>query len=163
MRRCAPTAADRAAVQAFRMKITMRQATSTDHPWLFDLHKSAHRALVEQAYGPWDHEQQTGFFESLVNEHDIQILEANEKSVGAVYLSTRDHDTWLELIEVAPTTQNQGVGSAALRLVAHQSASQGRGTLLQVHRVNRDAKRLYEREGFIPFGETATHFLLRRP
>ena len=150
-------------MQAFRMKITMRQATSTDHSWLFELHESAHRALVEKAYGPWDHEQQIGFFASLVSEHDIQILEADGKSVGAVYLGTRDQDTWLELIEVAPTAQNQGIGSAALGLVTHQAASQGHGTLLQVHRVNRDAKRLYEREGFSPFGETATHFLLRRP
>ena len=119
------------------MKITMRQATTTDHSWLFDLHESAHRALVEQAYGPWDHEQQIGFFASLVSEHDIQILEADDRSVGAVYLGTRDNDTWLELIEVAPTAQNQGVGSAALGLVAHQAASLGRGTWGQLTKRNR--------------------------
>ena len=141
----------------------MRQATSSDNSWIFGLHESAHRALVEQAYGPWDYEQQIGFFALLVSEHDIRILEAHGKSVGAMYLGTRDDDTWLELIEVAPASQNYGVGSAALELVAHQAASQRHGTLLQVHRVNRDAKRLYEREGFTPFGETATHFLLRRP
>ncbi|AOP53744.1 hypothetical protein BLSMQ_2036 [Brevibacterium aurantiacum] len=35
--------------------------------------------------------------------------------------------------------------------------------LLQVHKFNAGAKRLYEREGFVEVGETETHHLLRHP
>lgn len=81
--------------------------------------------------------------------------------VGAVYLGERDGDTWLDLVEVAPAQQGRGLGGTALRWVTGQAAGRGTGTLLQVHRVNDAARRLYLREGFVPAGETATHHLPR--
>ena len=78
-----------------------------------------------------------------------------------MYLGERDGDAWLELIEVDPSRQEEGIGTAALRWVVDDAADHGRGTLLQVHRMNRRAERLYEREGFVRVGETATHHLLR--
>lgn len=145
------------------MRFEVRTATLDDDLWLFQLHENAHRKLVEAAYGPWSVEQQRDFFRPLVDEHDVFVIVADDADVGAIYLGERDGDTWLELIEVDPARQGEGIGAAALHWVASESTSHGRGTRLQVHRINHRAKRLYEREGFASIGETATHHLLRRP
>ncbi|NNC13262.1 GNAT family N-acetyltransferase [Planctomonas sp. JC2975] len=145
------------------MEIELRKAVADDEGWLFELHEAAHRELVEAAYGPWVVEQQEEFFRPLVDDHEVFVVVAEGHDVGAVYLGERDGDTWLELIEVEPAHQGEGIGAAALRWVVSGSADRGRGTLLQVHRINDGAKQLYEREGFASVGETPTHHLLRRP
>ena len=90
------------------------------------------------------------------------VLSVEESPVGAVYLGSRDGDVWLELVEVLPEVQRRGYGRSALRWVVDRAAAQGAGTLLQVHRVNDDARRLYVSEGFTDVGSTATHHLLRK-
>ena len=147
---------------ATSMKASFQPATAADHEWLYRLHKEAHRDLVERAYGPWEEDQQRDFFRPLVNDHDVHLISSGEQRVGAVYLGTRDDDVWLELIEVAPAFQRRGIGSSALEWVVERAAEQGKGTLLQVHRVNEDARRLYRSHGFTDVGETDTHFLLRK-
>ena len=142
------------------MTIDIRAALNTDHEWLFELHETAHRELVEQAYGPWDAVQQRGFFQSLVEGHDCYVMEEAGYPVGAVYLGVREGDTWLELIEVTPAHQKRGLGTEALCWVIRRANEQGRGTSLQVHRMNLGAHRWYLRQGFAPAGETETHHLL---
>jgi GNAT superfamily N-acetyltransferase len=143
-------------------RVQVRPATSNDHDWLYELHEGAHRELVERAYGPWEEEQQRGFFAALVGEHDVFILTVGKAQVGAVYLGSRDGDVWLELVEVLPELQRRGYGRSALRWVVARATEQGTGTLLQVHRVNEDARRLYASEGFTDAGGTPTHHLLRK-
>ncbi|WP_353827078.1 GNAT family N-acetyltransferase [Agromyces sp. SYSU T0242] len=145
------------------MTISVRAATTTDATWLFQLHEDAHRDLVEAAYGPWIDAQQREFFRPLIEDHEVFVVEAEGAAVGAVYLGRRDADTWLELIEVTPARQGEGIGAAALRWVVDRAAGDRGATLLQVHRVNDGAKRLYEREGFAEVGTTETHHLLRHP
>lgn len=144
-----------------RMTISTREATEADEQWLFQLHEDAHRDLVEAAYGPWIVSQQQEFFRPLVDDHEVFVLEEDGIAVGSLYLGTQGDDTWVELIEVTPSRQGEGIGAAALRWVVERSAKSGRGTLLQVHKVNVDAKRLYEREGFADAGATETHHMLR--
>jgi GNAT superfamily N-acetyltransferase len=143
------------------MTMTTREAVAEDEAWLFQLHEDAHKELIEAAYGPWVPEQQQDFFRPLVDEHEVFVIESAGVSVGACYLGTREGDTWLELIEMTPSRQGEGLGAEALRWVVRQSEKTGRSTLLQVHRLNSGAKRLYEREGFAVTGETVTHYLLR--
>jgi len=142
--------------------IRVRPVTNEDRDWLFNLHEQAHRELVERAYGPWEAEQQRGFFDPVVNDHDVFILSNGVQKVGAVYIGERDGDVWLELVEVLPEFQRRGYGTVALRWVVTHASEQGVGTLLQVHRVNEDARRLYLSEGFSAAGETETHHLLRK-
>jgi GNAT superfamily N-acetyltransferase len=141
--------------------MTTRVAVAQDEEWLFRLHEDAHRELIEAAYGPWVLEQQQQFFRPLVDEHEVFVIESAGVRVGACYLGTREGDTWLELIEVTPSRQGEGLGAEGLRWVVRRSEKAGRATLLQVHRLNSGAKRLYEREGFAVTGETVTHYLLR--
>lgn len=142
--------------------VALRPALVTDHEWLYQLHEQAHRELVERAYGPWEVDQQRDFFRPLVDDHEVFVLLDADEPVGAVYLGERDDDVWLELVEVLPAHQGRGCGTYALRWVVDRAAAQGRSTLLQVHRVNDDARRLYLSEGFVMVDETPTHHLLRK-
>ena len=142
--------------------VALRLAVETDHEWLYRLHEQAHRELVERAYGPWEEGQQRDFFRPLIDDHDVFILVDAEEPVGAVYLAERDDDVWLELVEVLPAHQRRGYGTRALRWVVERAAAHGKNTLLQVHRVNDDARRLYLSEGFVEVDETPTHHLLRK-
>lgn len=137
-------------------------ASSGDREWLYALHASAHRDLVERAYGPWEEEQQRVFFAPLVDDHEVFVLTVGQLRIGAVYLGSRDGDVWLELVEVLPQFQRRGYGRSALRWVVARATEHGTGTLLQVHRVNDDARRLYTSEGFTDVGSTTTHHLLRK-
>lgn len=145
------------------MDIRFRSATDADESWLFELHEDAHKELVEAAYGPWERAQQLEFFRPLVDDHAVYVMEQDGARVGAIYLGSRGSDVWLELIEVSPERQSQGVGTAGLEWVIEQATGNDHGTLLQVHRMNTRAHRLYERSGFVPAGETDTHYLLRHP
>jgi ribosomal protein S18 acetylase RimI-like enzyme len=150
-------------IRAISTEVSFERATAADHEWLYRLHEQAHRELVERAYGPWEEGQQRDFFRPLVDDHEVHLITADQERVGAVYLGTRGEDVWLELVEVAPDFQRRGIGASALRWVATRAAEDGKGTLLQVHRVNEDARRLYRSEGFVDVSETDTHFLLRMP
>jgi GNAT superfamily N-acetyltransferase len=142
--------------------VRARPATDDDRDWLFDLHERAHRELVERAYGPWDEDRQRGFFVALVNEHDVFVFSDGDQDVGAVYLGERDGDMWLELVEILPELQRRGYGTTALRWAVTRAGAQGVGVLLQVHRLNADAHRLYLSEGFCAAGENETHHRLRK-
>ena len=145
------------------MDLRFRSATGDDESWLFELHEDAHKELVEAAYGPWKRAQQLEFFRLLVEDHAAYVVEQDGARVGAIYLSSRESDVWLELIEIRPERQSQGVGTAGLEWVFEKATANDPGTLLQVHRMNTRARRLYERSGFVPAGETVTHYLLRHP
>ncbi|PZF60406.1 hypothetical protein DEI92_08730 [Curtobacterium sp. MCBD17_034] len=61
----------------------------------------------------------------------------------------------------AATLLALGIGAAVLSWVLDEAAKAQRGTLLQVHKLNAPARRLYERLGFVRFDDTETHHLLR--
>ncbi|MBO0511471.1 GNAT family N-acetyltransferase [Streptomyces beijiangensis] len=147
---------------AAAISVEVRPATQEDHQWLYELHEQAHKALVERAYGPWKQDQQRAFFAPVVNDHEVFIFSDGDREVGAVYLGERDGDVWLELVEILPEFQRQGYGTHVVRWVVQRASEQGTGTLLQVHRLNEDAHRLYVSEGFSPAGENETHHLMRK-
>ncbi len=145
------------------MQLRFRPVRASDHDWLFALHKAAHRELVEAVYQPWDdHEQREVFFAPLVTDFAVSVIERAGCPVGAVYLGLRDADCWLELLEVSPDQQGQGIGTHALAWVTGHAAG-GRATRLQVHRRNARARTLYERAGFTVVAETPKHHMMRCP
>lgn len=142
-------------------RLAPRPATSADHEWLFQLHDVAHRDLVERAYGPWEDAQQRQFFQTLLDEFEVLVFEDQTKLVASLYLGEKDGAVWIELVEVDPSHQGQGIGSAVLAWAVERAHAENKGVLLQVHKVNADARRLYLREGFEQVDENDTHYSLR--
>jgi GNAT superfamily N-acetyltransferase len=108
----------------------------------------------------WEH----GFFRArIAHPVDIVIWQSPGVDVGAVYLEERSADTWIESLEVMPTHQGHGAGSAMLTWLLQRAQMTGRPVRLHVHKANTGARQLYERSGFVLTGETATHDELSSP
>lgn len=140
---------------------TPRTATVDDHEWLYTLHRAAHGEIVERVYGRWDDLEQRRIFGEVLRSNDVLVFERDGIRVAAVYSRTLGGSNWVELIEVVPEYQGNGVGADALQWVVNRAVRLGKHTDLRVHKVNERAYRFYVNQGFHYFRESPTHRYLR--
>ena len=140
-------------------EITRRLAAAGDLDFLWDLHISTMRSYVEQTWG-WDEAFQRDFFDEHFKTRPNEILEINGLPIGLLEIETHHDLVILKSIAIDPTFQRQGIATNLIQKIIGEAAASGRPVQLQVLKVN-PAKVLYERLGFIVYGETATHHLMR--
>jgi ribosomal protein S18 acetylase RimI-like enzyme len=142
------------------MEIRTRVARADEWEWLYQLHRATMRERFEALYEPWDEAQQRVAFDA--REDHVEVIEADGVAVGAVHSRTeQDGSLYLQLIEVLPAYQSNGIGTSVFRAAISGAKHDGRDTTLETHKLN-PARRLYERLGFVVEGETDTHLLMRR-
>jgi ribosomal protein S18 acetylase RimI-like enzyme len=138
-------------------EITLRSATDDDLNFLYALHRAALREYVEKTWG-WDEVFQKAHFEKQFSSETQQIIVAGNTNIGSVSVADRINHTLLARIEILPEYQNRGIGTFLIKNIVRQAESENKPVFLQVIKVNRRAKVLYERLGFSVCGETETHF-----
>lgn len=143
-------------------RFTTRPATDADANFLYRLHEAAMRRYVEQVWG-WDDAKQRTYFAAHFDPVPTRIVSRGRADVGTVTVEWREGEAWVGNLEILPEWQGRGVGGAVLRDVIAHADARGLPVALQVLKINPDARRLYERLGFVVTGETATHHLMRRP
>ncbi|MCI1747864.1 MAG: GNAT family N-acetyltransferase [Acidipropionibacterium sp.] len=140
----------------------VRPATSPDRDWLRDLHKAAYAVLSGELYDERAAAWERGFFTArTAHPIDVHIISEDGTDVGAIYLERRPDGVFIESLEIHPDHQGQGAGSAAIEWTVAESAKADLPVTLQVHKANLRARALYERQGFSPVGETATHVVMQ--
>ncbi len=140
-----------------------RAATRADSEWLAVLHQAAYATLCGY-YSERERAWQEGFFSARIGHPvEIEIVSWDGRDVGAVYLGGRDGAVVIESLEVTPERQGRGAGSAALGWVLSRAERNGQTVVLNVHKENFGARRLYERCGFSVVGTTATHDVMSWP
>lgn len=89
------------------------------------------------------------------------VIEVENQSVGRLRI-TRTAD-YIELsgIQLLPDIQRHGIGSAIIEDLKAQAAAAGISLDLGVEKDNPEARKLYERLGFVQIGETEEEFKLR--
>jgi GNAT superfamily N-acetyltransferase len=138
----------------------LRDATAADREWLYVLHRSAMHEVVAQTWGEWDEAFQRRFFdEHFALEHRWVIVVGGDDA-GMLEVMRESDRIFLENVELAPEFQSRGVGAAVIGDLLREAGGRRVPVELQVARVN-PARRLYERLGFVAFGETETHHLMR--
>lgn len=147
------------------MHFEPRPVTSADHEPLFRLHEAVHRDLFARLAwpSPWNDARQRGYFMPLLRDFEVFVLEDDGDPVASLFLGEQDGDVWIELVEVSPERQRRGLGTAALDWTRDRARAAGKGVLLEVHRRNDAARRLYLREGFTEVDTNETHHFLRHP
>ena len=112
----------------------------------------------------WDEADQRQRFVHAFNPARMHIVHQGdeEEQVGAIAVEHRERELYLASIEVLPSHQGKGIGTALLQSVIAQAEQENVPVTLQVLKVN-PARRLYERLGFATIGETETHYLMLRP
>ncbi len=141
------------------MQLTLRPATDGDKEFLYTLNRAAYRALVERQFGEWDDAWQRRYFEEKWERADYQIIERAGRPIGTVWIAYHDDHVLLHEIQILPEFQGQGIGTALLREELERARGKGVPIRLRVLKQNR-ARFLYERLGFVVYGETEAHFLM---
>jgi ribosomal protein S18 acetylase RimI-like enzyme len=127
------------------MRLSMRPATPEDGEWLAALHESVMGARPRERSEP-----------------DVRVVSVDDVDVGAVWLSEDDDGSMrIGLIEVQPSSQSQGIGTAVIRALDEEAARAGSALTLRVRHGNR-ARGLYDRLGFVVESEDDTHAYMRR-
>ncbi len=140
------------------MTFTFRPARDTDAEWLFTLRRATMRDYVEQMFGPWDDDTQRRRFQQAGELNNIRIIVVGRREVGLLHVERERFAVFLANIHILPEYQNRGLGTTVIRSVQAGGQAAELPVRLQVLKVNRKARRLYERLGFVLRGETDTHF-----
>ena len=140
---------------------TLRFATARDYQWLWELKRLTMRPYVELTWGYWDDALQEEFFRKNFSSNTVQIISVDGGDAGLLNVERETDGIFLANLQIHPSFQNRGLGSAVLRELLESAAVLHIPVRLQVLRVNVAACRLYERFGFSIYSETPTHRLMR--
>ena len=141
------------------MEYTYRDCLMTDFDFLFELKKQNFKKYVDK-YWSWNDQDQKNRLKIDLEEHlqhkHIILLNNNVIGVYAVHI-TENGDCFINEISLLEEYQGKGIGTKILKEQLKENKKQKIRTILQVFKDN-PAKKLYERLGFIVYGETETHY-----
>lgn len=89
------------------------------------------------------------------------VIEVDDQRVGRLRVTRTGDCIELSGIQLLPSVQGHGIGSAVIEDLKEQAVAAGIPLNLAVEKDNPDAGRLYERLGFVRVGETEEEFQLR--
>lgn len=138
----------------------LRPATADDYDELWRLHVAAMREYVAATWG-WDERFQSSYVGDHFDVETLQVIEQRGGTVGLLSVERRP-EAFLSTIELDPSVQREGVGTAILKDLLRETDQPGVPVGPRVLKVN-PALRFYERLGFGVVAETATHFVMARP
>lgn len=131
------------------MNVELRQATSTDEALVYQVTEATMRTYVERAFGPWVESFQRKIIGKSFHPATHQVILVDGCAVGIIAAPVHDSHIQLEKLFVMPRFQRQGIGSRLLRDLLRSAAAQRKPIRLRVLAVNIDARRFYERFGFV--------------
>ncbi len=129
------------------MDLNLRPASERERAFLYELHCSTMRDVIEQTWG-WDDAWQRADFERRFDAYTVSIIEAGSRSVGSLWLEQKPDSLYIHELQVAPQHQGRGIGTAVIEMVIEQGASRALPITLSVVPANPRARELYERLGF---------------
>jgi ribosomal protein S18 acetylase RimI-like enzyme len=138
-------------------RVIERAVADQDLPELWRIHAETMRDYVAATYGWDDTVQEEMFRDDWERKRDRRVLIDGDCIVAVWQVVRRDGQLFLGSIEVTPSYQGRGIGTAILTRLLADAASAGLTAALTVMKVNTRARQLYERLGFAVAGETATH------
>lgn len=124
-----------------------RASTPGDRVFLHGLHHATYRDVVVRQFGIWDEQRQDESFVQTLSDCEFRIVEVDGVPVGAIGVDERDDGVRLVELQILPTWQGKGLGSALLHDLMLDAKTKNKPIRLRVLRENR-ARSLYERNGF---------------
>ena len=155
------------------LDLRLRTLRTDDERWLRDLYASTR--AEELATVPWPDALRRAFCDQqfdLQHRHFVThyagaeflaIEHAAEGPAGRLYLDRSTPEHLLVDIALFPRFRGRGIGGALLTAIREDAASRARGVGLHVANHNVAARRLYERQDFVPVESTGTHLKMRWP
>lgn len=152
-------------------KVALRPVTAADDEFLLAVYASTREQ--ELAAVPWTDEQKMEFLRWQFNlqrqEYDANypqrqydVIMVDEQPAGRIWISRDDQIRLLDIALLAEF-QNRGVGTALLQRLIDEAARAKKPLRHMVFILNTDAKRFYERLGFVVFEEVGAYFHMELP
>jgi N-acetylglutamate synthase-like GNAT family acetyltransferase len=129
------------------MIATLRQANSTDAARIADILIGTRSSFM--LYAPSVHseaEVRDWVHTHLIPTGGVTVAERKEEVVGLVAVSTDGNYQWIDQMSVHPLLVGHGIGARLLKYVVATSTLPIR---LYTFQANLDARRFYERHGFL--------------
>ncbi|WP_299402310.1 N-acetyltransferase [Acaryochloris sp. IP29b_bin.148] len=130
------------------MEYRLRPASELDCEFLFMLHSTTMRDVIETTWG-WDETWQRTDFDRRFAVQNVSIIEATSFDVGGLWIEWKPDSLYIHEIQIVPDYQDRGLGTAVIQDVVGQAASRMLPVELSVVPANPRAKHLYERLGFV--------------
>ena len=143
------------------MFCVLRQATDIDRRFAEHVREQCYRDVVIRQFGAWNPEVQKRFFEEKWRPEHYSIIMFENEPIGVVAIYEKHDHLWLSEIQILPSHQGRGIGSAILADLIARARAQTLPLRLQVLRCSR-AQGLYQRFGFICYGRTESHLLFEK-
>ena len=141
-------------------KLLLVPCREEDREYLWWLHRETMWEYVDKTWG-WDEAFQRKKFDEGFDPPALQMIEIDGGAVGYIRVRREPDAIFLASIEIAPESQNKGIGSRLIEDLLREGERMELPVKLLVLRVN-PARRLYERLGFECTNETETHFEMWR-
>ncbi|MFG1620926.1 GNAT family N-acetyltransferase [Kribbella sp. NPDC049227] len=139
----------------------VRPAVVEDIEVIAELRAEVMRPDLERLGRYDEHRVRQRFRDSFSKQHTSVIMVDGELA-GCITLRPAEGRLWLEHFYLAPRLQGRGLGSAVLRAALDEADAQGVTVALNVLQGS-DARRLYERHGFVLESEDPIDVFMIRP
>jgi len=145
-------------MQIFIDRIRVRNATDADFDLTFQIKKTSIKPYIEKIWG-WEDAVQIEFHIKDFKPEKIKILlDENNDAIGLLITTEDDTHIYIQSLLLCENAQGKGIGTEILHELIKQAKSKSKQIELQVFKVNKRAKALYERLGFSTTGQTAFHY-----
>jgi len=141
------------------MTLKHRPACADDKEIIYQINCAAYRDIVTAQFGKWDEVFQRDHFEKKWDPARYSVLTIEEQVVGCMAIENYSDHIFLSEIQVEPTYQGRGYGTAVLRDLLAEAKQKNLPVRLRVLKLSR-AVGLYTRLGFIRTSENDTHFYM---
>jgi ribosomal protein S18 acetylase RimI-like enzyme len=142
------------------MEWTLRSASELDREFLYALHRTTMREVIDNTWG-WDDAWQRADFDQRFGTCAVSIIDSQGHAVGGLWLKSTSDSLHIVELQLLPEMQGRGIGSAVVKHVIQQGIDRGLPVTLSVVPANPRAQRLYERLGFEVTGVDAPFILMR--
>jgi ribosomal protein S18 acetylase RimI-like enzyme len=149
------------------MDIDLREATSAESDFVFNVLREAIGPYVELAWG-WDDARELEQHRERWGRQRVRVIVAGEADAGYVSTAVYEQPTgrypsglYLHQLMILPRFQSRGIGSACLRRVQAEARELGQPLQLRVFRINPRALAFYLAAGCRIVGESDSHISLQ--
>ena len=139
--------------------IILREVNQEDFEFLFYLKKKSLQKYIQQT-GGWDKQWQRDYFSKNFNPEELKIIVQNDQDIGVISIIDKVDKLLLSKIEILPTFQNRGIGTSLIKDILKRANLIKKNVILQVHKLNKRVKILYERLGFVIVDENEIHYFM---
>ena len=137
----------------------LREVTQQDYNFIYHVKTTTLKPHIELVWG-WDEEVQTKYLEESFGLETQLIITYEQEEIGILELNELEKRIEVVELEILPEYQRKGIGTKILQDIIEEYKGKGKHVGIGCFKINRDAKRLYERLGFIMIKETETHYVL---